>query len=131
MELLKLYAVSEDMINELNDLVIWNTNHYLHPLDDFNDDWMKENAIINSEELYSLATQIFRELGENHAYLICRVLADYGITYTFLALAEYYEEHNRVVEAIKYYEKCLFDSDACEIAKEKLSKLKRIFYMDN
>lgn len=120
MELLIKLGLSEDMYMELNDLIDWNKNNHLHPLNDFNHEWMNDNAIIESEELYSLATQIYKELSERHAYLICRILAEYGVIYANLALAEYYENNNNVKEAIEYYKKCLIAYDTQEIAKNKL-----------
>ena len=117
--------------NELNDMDLyyelekWNLSKDDNPLDLLNHEWMKSNAMIESDELYSLVITIGKELSYEHSILVCMVLSDYGVVYAKMALAEYYEENGFIDKAIKIYEELINDFECERVAKKKLRELKK------
>lgn len=112
------------LIQQYEELLVWNERQKSKPLNDFNDSWLKDNAIIESDYLYSLAISIKNELSYEHALIVCYVLAEYGVIYAKLFVAEYYELHNNKEMSLKYYTECLDDYEAHNLAKEKIEALK-------
>lgn len=123
MEQLYNFAIKYNLQKEYNELVLWNNNKKDRPLDLFTNDWLQKNAIIESDDLYSLAITIKNELTYKHALLICLVLSTYDVIYANLFVAEYYELNNQNELAISYYKKCLDDYEATNLVREKLKKL--------
>lgn len=105
------------------ELESWNQIKSDRHLDLFNHQWMKENAIIESDELYSLAITICNDLSYRHSILVCMVLADYKVMYAQIALAEYCEQNGLIDKAIELYEELKNDFECERIAKIKLKEL--------
>ena len=124
MEKLLNSAKSLNLIQQYKELLLWNEKQKNNPLNDFDEGWLKENAIIESDYLYSLAISIKNELSYEHSLIVCYVLAEYGVIYAKLFVAEYYELQNNKEMAIKYYTDCLEDYEAHNLAKEKIEALK-------
>ena len=124
MEKLLNSAKSLNLIQQYKELLLWNEKQKNNPLNDFNEGWLKEKAIIESDYLYSLAISIKNKLSYEHALIVCYVLAEYGVIYAKLFVAEYYELQNNKEMAIKYYIDCLEDYEAHNLAKEKIEALK-------
>ena len=61
MEKLLTSAKYLKLIQQYEELLVWNEKKKEKPLNDFNEGWLKENAIIESDYLYSLAINIKNE----------------------------------------------------------------------
>ena len=105
------------------DLIDWNKAQLDRPLDNFTEEWLKENGIIESDFLFALANTINKQLSDTHALIILKIIADYGVIYAKTALAAYYEDNGNIDLACKYYTECLLDYETFNLAKEKLGKL--------
>ena len=131
MELLRDLALKENMLKELHELEEWNNKHYLRPLDNLNDEWMKENAIIESDDLYALCIQVSNELGGKCTYLLLKVISEYGVSYVALALAMYYMEIGEIELSIKAFHKCLKDEETKTFGEIYLNAIDRILDNNN
>lgn len=123
METLLKTAKLLNLTKQYNELLLWNNKQNDLPLNDFNEGWLKKNAIIESDYLYSLAITIKNELSYEHALIICTILADYDVIYAKLFVAEYYELNNNKELALKYYKECLDDFEAHNLAKTKIEQI--------
>lgn len=125
MNILLKTAKDHNLEKQYYELVEWNNNEKNKPLNDFNEKWLEENAIIESDYLFSLAMTIDKQLSFEHAFILCFVLAKYGVLYAKLFVAEYYELKNNIEFALKYYNDASLDFESRKLALSKIKELRK------